>query len=114
MASTIGLSAYTFRLRKRHAQDVEWLTLSRNGEVDAWEMFHRYLLDRKNQVVDLRGLAEESGRKTALVSKAFKLTHLVSDANAGTFAGTVQTGDYGRASDITNVRTGDLAHRKSV
>lgn len=113
MAVTIGLSAYTLRLRKRNAHDPAWLTMSRKGEVDVWEMLHRHLLNRKNQVIDLRGFSQD-GASTKFVSKAFQLIELHPHDESGTFAGRIETGDYGRASKIVDIKTKKLAHHKTV
>lgn len=103
MAATIGLSAYTLRLRHRHSKDVEWLTLARKGQVDAWEMLHRHLLDLKNQVV-----TESSA------SRAFRLIRLVSDGKEGAFSGVIEAGDYGRANPIIDIQSGQTTHHKRV
>jgi hypothetical protein len=103
MAGTIGLSAYTLRFRKRHSHEIDWLAMSRNGQLDAWEHLHRHLLNRKNMVV-----------KEEQVSRAYRLTRLTVDGDDGTLAGIMEAGDYGRANPIINIASGKTTHNKTV
>jgi hypothetical protein len=99
----IGLSAYTLRFRSRHSHEIDWLTVARNGQLDAWEILHRLFLDRKNKVI-----AEENH------SRAYRLNRLVVNDKDNSFAGIMEAGDYGRANPIINIATGKTTHQKTV
>ena len=77
--------------------------MARNGDADAWEILHRFLLDRKNKI-----FTEEN------ISRAFRLKRLVVNEKKCSFAGIMESGEYGRANPIINVATGETTHQKTT
>jgi len=113
MAATIGLSAYTIRLKERNQQSNEWLAFKQGGAVDAHQMIHGILLKLKNKVVDFSGIDDDPSSVSRRVSKAFRIRTLRRSRQKGTIWGLVECGDYGRASTLVNVESGKQTHRKT-
>jgi hypothetical protein len=115
MARSIGLSAYNLRLKNARKRNEDFLTMQSIGDINAYELFHQYLLERLNNIRRVvHKKDEESASSPAIVAKVFKLVDLKTDKASQTFSGLIHAGECGRANSIYNTVSGEVAHEKTL
>lgn len=115
--ATIGLSAYTLRLRNRYSHDRQWPAITRGGNFDGYAMLKAYFEARNGKIVNLNPSAEQtedSDEQEFLSQRAFKIVRVDYDETSGSICGQIESGEYGRGSSIINVASGEVTHEKGV
>src|ERR1041384_1557365 len=107
--ATIGLCAYLVRVRRPRSKT--WLVMKQDGEMDFFALAKRYFEECKSVPIRVN---DSSGRNHVVTGRAFRVETLNCSKKDGVLCGVIICGDMGRASQIVDVESNVVTHKKTT